>query len=300
VKNLGIFATMLVAIVAIASAGAHVSPWLYLPLAPFALGILYFGCFILVVHEASHDMFVLSRDRARQKRWNRRFGWAVAVVFATHYGKHWERGHREHHVRPLEPADPQQHNVLTGRTLLLRVLGNLFVPGFVLLERTLFRTRRAGGKSSSSKGVLLLFVAIWTTAITLVSATAGWASGLALFLGIHVLSSINHIKGTLEHGGAIGHERDPLLRSRTTLFPLRHLLLPFNITLHFEHHLNFQVPWYDLGRYHRALEEIVPKEVWREVINRDWYAQLSGRLGGLSDVARARSFPETETALAAE
>ena len=112
-------------LVGLAVAGAHLPAWLFVPLAPIPLGILYFGCFVLVVHEASHDMFVVFRDRQRQKRWNRAFGWAVAVVFATHYGKHWEHGHREHHVRPLEPADPQQHNILVGRPLLVRVLCNL-------------------------------------------------------------------------------------------------------------------------------------------------------------------------------
>ncbi|MCB9637067.1 MAG: fatty acid desaturase, partial [Sandaracinus sp.] len=244
--NLGLFAFMVASIVGLAVAGAHLPAWLFVPLAPIPLGILYFGCFVLVVHEASHDMFVVFRDRQRQKRWNRAFGWAVAVVFATHYGKHWEHGHREHHVRPLEPADPQQHNILVGRPLLVRVLCNLFVPGFLFLERTIFRTRRAGGKSTSTKGVILLFVGIWASALTLTSLTAGWPSALALFLGIHVLSALNQIKGALEHGGPIGHERDPFLRSRTTFFPLRRVLLPFHITLHFEHHLNFQVPWYDL------------------------------------------------------
>lgn len=298
--NLGIFAAMLAAIVGIAALGAHVPAWLYVPLAPIPLGILYFGCFVLVVHEASHDMFVVFRDRARQKRWNRAFGWMVAVVFATHYGKHWEQGHREHHVRPLEPADPQQHNLLVGRALLVRVLCNLFVPGFLFLERTIFRTRRAGGKSTSSKGVIVLFIALWVAFITTATLTVGWTAGLALFLGIHVLSALNQIKGALEHGGPIGKERDPFLRSRTTLFPLRSVLLPFHITLHFEHHLNFQVPWYDLPRYHRDLSRIVPPEVWREVINHDVMAQLSGRLGGLSEPARELSEPPMPMALAAE
>ena len=89
--------------------------------------------FVLVVHEASHEMFVLAADRALSKRLNRAFGWSVAIFFATHYGKHWERGHLEHHVRPLEPGDPQSHNVLLGRKLLTRVLCNVFIPGFLFL-----------------------------------------------------------------------------------------------------------------------------------------------------------------------
>jgi len=286
--NLASLAAMLGAIGALTWTGTWARPALYVPLAALGYGVLYFGLFILVVHEASHWMFVVSEDRERHKKLNRAFGWTVAVVFATHYGKHWEHGHLEHHVRPLEEADPQRYNILLGKPLLVRVLCNLFVPGFLFLERTIFRTKRAGGKSTSTKGVILAFVGIWGTILTLAGVFLGWPVALALFLGIHVLAAWNQVKGGLEHGGDLGFEGDPFVRSRTTLFPLRHLLMPFNITLHFEHHLNFCVPWYDLGRYHRDLRDIVPAEVWAEVVNSRPLKQLSGRMGGLSDEARAQ------------
>jgi hypothetical protein len=40
--------------------------------------------------------------------------------------------------------------------------------------------------------------------------------------------------------------------------------------------------------------------VWREVVNHDVMAQLSGRLGGLSEPARQLSEPRMPMALAAE
>lgn len=279
--NLGALVSLLAGTALVLSASTRIGPALYVPVAAVALGVAYFGLFVLVVHEASHQMFVLSRNRHRRRRWNRIAGWCVALLFATNYEKHWEQGHLEHHVRPLEPNDPQQHNVLTGRDLVVRVLANLFVPGFLFLERTIFRTR-AGGKSTSSGGVIAAFVAIWAALLGAAGTLLGWPAALALFLGLHVLAALNQIKGALEHGGAIGRETDPYLRSRSTLFALRHLIMPFNVSLHFEHHLNYSVPWYDLPRYQRDLRAIVPASVLGRVINERPLAQLSGRLGGAS------------------
>jgi fatty acid desaturase len=289
--NLAALASVLAIMAVVAWASTQVPPTLYIPVAAVLFGWCYFAAFVLVVHEASHSMFLVGSNRKLARSLNRGFGWSVALPFAVHYGKHWEWGHHEHHVRPLEPADPQQYSISVGKPLLVRVLCNVFVPGFLFLERTIFRARRAGGKSSSSRGVILGFLGLWAVVLTAAAVTVGWPLAVSLFLGIHVLSAWNQVKGGLEHGGRIGREADSLFRSRTTLFPGRYLLMPFNITLHFEHHLNFCVPWYDLGRYHRDLQAIVPPPVWRDVINRRPIDQLAGQLGGLSDAARALSAP---------
>lgn len=41
--------------------------------------------------------------------------------------------------------------------------------------------------------------------------------------------------------------------------------MPLNISLHFEHHLNYCVPWYDLMKYHQQLQVIVPDEFYTDV-----------------------------------
>ena len=279
--NLGALLGIVCVIGATLWAGAVLAPLLYVPLAATVLGLCYFSLFVLVVHEASHQMVLVHRSRVVRRRLNRIAGWTVSLLFATHYVKHWEQGHIEHHIRPLEPNDPQQHNILTGKRLLVRLLANLFVPGFLFLERTVFRTKRAGGKSTSSASVIVIFIAIWLVILGVSAAFLGAPCAIALFLGMHVLSALNQIKGALEHGGPIGREADPYLRSRSTFFFLRSLIMPFNITLHFEHHLNYAVPWYDLLRYHRDLREIVPSEILASVINRRPLAQLTGELGGV-------------------
>jgi fatty acid desaturase len=290
--NLGALALCLGVLCAVAWAGTVVPPLVYVPIASVLFGWTYFAMFVLVVHEASHWMFVVSRNRRIARALNRAFGWPVAVLFAVHYGSHWERGHLEHHVRPLEPADPQQYSILIGKPLFVRVLCDVFVPGFLFLERTVFRARRPVGKSASSTWVIVAFVLVWALVLTLATAFLGWPVAVALFIGIHVLAAWNHVKGGLEHGGEIGHEASPYLRSRTSLFFARWLLMPFNITLHFEHHLNYCIPWYDLGRYHRDLRAIVPAEVWADVVNPRPLRQLAGALGGLSGAARELAVPK--------
>ncbi len=286
--NLGATTALVLLLVVIAWAGKVVHPALYVPLAAYAFGNTYFALFVLVVHEASHGMFLISKNRRARDAFNRAAGWSVAVFFATHYPKHWEVGHLEHHVRPLEPNDPQAHNTLTGKVLLRRVLACVFVPGFLFLERTVFRKKKSGGKSGSTTSAIVGFVVVWAIALTLLTSTCGWASALAAFLGIHVIVAFNHVKGSLEHGGAIGREEDPFLRSRSTFFPGRFFLMPFNISLHFEHHLNYGVPWYDLVRYHRDLRQIVPANVRRDVWNHHPLLQLAGALGGVRPEGEAQ------------
>jgi hypothetical protein len=92
--NVGL-AFALVALISGVLAAAPRVPWaVYLPLAGFALGVLLFSLIILVVHEASHGMFVVSRVRARAATWNRVAGWLVSVPFAINYAR-WVGSSRE-------------------------------------------------------------------------------------------------------------------------------------------------------------------------------------------------------------
>lgn len=283
--------TILGSIAGTISVANAVTPWLYVPIAAAMFGLLYFGLFILVVHEASHGMLWLSADKARTKRWNARSGWFIATIFGVHYEKHWEVGHLEHHVRPLEPSDPQRFSIPIQRDLWSKVLKILLIPGFLFYDRTVGRAQTKSGKSSSSKPTIIAFVVTWVGILTAASLLSGAPLALAMLGGIHVLGIWNLVKGGLEHGGAIGKEADTFFRSRTTMFLGRRILMPFNITLHFEHHLNFTVPWYDLVRYQADLQSIVPEVVLAEVVNSRPLAQLSGALGGLSPQARQATLP---------
>jgi len=228
----------------------------FLMLAVSLAGWCYFGILILVVHEASHGMFLLHGHAQRRRKLNHVSGLLACVPFAVDFAKHWEQGHLVHHRRPLEPDDPQRLNTRTGAEFWTLFWSLLLIPGFAFVERFLTRRNRARGVGRGN--AMSLFLGFWTVVGSL---TWWFVSPLGVLVelgGLQVLSALNQLKGALEHGGAIGSNPNPLLRSRTTLLPMRWVLMPFNISLHFEHHLNASVPWYALPAYHRAIVDAVP------------------------------------------
>lgn len=261
------------------------SAWLYVPIAGAGFGLLYYTLLGIPVHEASHGMMFLSRNPARRRRWNTLIGWACAIPFGIHYRRHWAEGHVTHHIHPLEDDDPQAFNRSTG-VALARVLALLLlVPGAALVHR--FTVKRHTGFGGSSAGVFAAFLALWAVTLPAVVDAYGWPAALAMVYGLQVLAALNQLKGALEHGGEIAIDPDRLLRSRSSLFPLCRLLPMFYVTIyHFEHHLNYAVPWYDLPRYHRDVRCLIPGALWPDVFNQDLFAQLAGHKG------RIRQAPE--------
>jgi len=252
--------------------------WLVVPLAGVGFGVCFYTLLGIPVHEASHGMMFLSRDSARRRRWNTAIGWACALPFGIHYRRHWAEGHVTHHIHPLEDDDPQAFNRLTGRPLAVVLALLLFVPGAALIHR--FTVKRQTGYGGSSLGVFAAFVSIWTALLATATAFYGVKVAVALAYGLQVLAALNQVKGALEHGGAIAFDPERLLRSRSSIVGWRALLPMFYVTIyHFEHHLNYAVPWYDLPRYHRDIRDLVPAELRPSIFNAELYAQLAGAKG---------------------
>lgn len=249
--------------------GAVAPPWLYIPLAGVLFGSVLFSCFILVIHECSHNMFLLFKDRERIKGVNRMIGRIMGWILFTDYLRHWEQGHTTHHLRPCEPDDPQDANPLTGRELYSLYL-RLLIPGYFV---ALNPSRRYPG----ALGRTLLGLAIWAPLITLSAVYVSWQVPAALLVGFHVLTALNYSKKAQEHGCGLANEPDPILRSRTYFYPLQMFFSPFNINYHFEHHANFNVPWYRLPAYHQAISKLVPDAVRNYYFHHDYLAQLSGK-----------------------
>jgi fatty acid desaturase len=239
--------------IVLAGGAPGVPLWLYLPLASFLLGCLYMGLFVLVVHEASHDMFLLTADRKRLRSVNRLAGNIVGAVFFTDYVRHWEVGHTLHHTKCLMPEDPQDGKQDGLRSLRRSVAILLLVPfSFVAYNPS----RRYPGNLRRS----LLGVAIWLPLLVVAGLIGGWAAPVAMLGGFHVLSLLNLLKKVREHGGleSLPHQG---LRSRTWFHPLSALIAPFHLNYHFEHHAHPKVPWYLLPEYHRRCRELMPAEV---------------------------------------
>ncbi len=294
--NLSVFAAVLAVIVATCAMGTVLTGLPYVLAAMPILSIAFFCLYVLVIHEASHGMFVLAEGRQRRLMLNRIFAWPVSLFFFTHYGKLWEVGHLEHHVRPIEENDPQQLNRITGPRLFLEVGLLLLIPGYAFFQRVFLRSKLQ--KEGSSWWVPPVSATIFAGFCALAWVTVGWWVSLGILMGLQGLSALNEIKGALEHGGAIAHHPEPLMRSRTSLFVGRHILMPLNISMHFEHHLNHTVPWYELMNYHRAIKPLVPEVLRDNLFNRDILAQL---LGGLdSPIAGEPSWEGPGEAAAAE
>lgn len=276
--NVSILAGNLAFLVGLLALGAWVPWWLHVLVAGPLFGL---GCYTLiafVVHEASHDLFVLSADKSKERTWNRVFGWLCSVPFGLHYVNHWEEGHRIHHAHPLEEVDPQRFNVATGWPMARLVLALIFIPFYAHIYR-LFGKRPAG-RSRSSPGVMVGFVLIWVALSALAVSAWGWSSLGAILWGQQWINVFNQVKGALEHGGAAGADPELLLRSRSTLVPFAGLLGIYNATIyHFEHHLHPKVPWYALPAYHQEIAALVPEPLRADVFNRRVLDQLRGRIG---------------------
>jgi fatty acid desaturase len=279
--SVAVLGAIFLGIVCLLELGRRVDTWVYVPIAGVGFGFLYYTLLGIPVHEASHGMMFLSKDPVRRKRWNRIVGWICAIPIGVHYRRHWEEGHVTHHIHPFEDDDPQAYNRETGPRLGLVLALLLLVPGSALFHR--FTVKRKTGYGGSSPGVLLTFAALWTVTLAGALWAYGWTETLALAYGLQVVAALNQLKGALEHGGDIAFDPDRLLRSRSSVFPLQWLLPMFNATIyHFEHHLNYAVPWYDLPAYHRDVRALVPAELQSDIFNADLFSQLSGRKGPIA------------------
>ncbi|MEN8443942.1 MAG: fatty acid desaturase [Cyanobacteria bacterium J06555_13] len=276
--NLSVLAMIVAGVGTLAVIGRMLPPIVFIPLGALVSGYGYFALFILTVHEASHNMFLLLKNRRRSHQWNRLIGWLVCIPLGIDYVQHWEIGHRTHHLNPCTVIDPQNcpSTLYTGPALFKFVGKTLAVPGFIQFSAKGYHCPATTVYPFNSK-LLLAQVSVWSIFLALSIASGYWMLPVAAFLGLQVLAAMNLFKIAMEHGGEISQQENAYVRSTTSLFPLRAVLMPLNISLHFEHHLNDSVPWYDLMRYHKALKTLVPDQVRSQVYasNRQVWARIS-------------------------
>ncbi len=259
--------------------GSVANPVLYIPLGGFLLGCLFFGHFILIVHECSHNMFLVSKNREQQKKLNRAVGIVAGAIFFTDYLVHWEKGHTVHHVRPCEDDDPQDKDPLTGKDLYKQYLGLALVPFY-------FMKINPSNQYGFSLKRFLGGLVFWGPLMVLTGLFIGWWVPVMLLVSQHVLMALNLTKKAQEHGSGLQYEEHFEMRSRTYLYPLAFLTSPFNINYHWEHHANFMVPWYLLPAYHERLRELVPPELWSYIFHDEFMEQISGKKALIPDPLR--------------
>jgi len=227
--------------------------WAYIPTATVLMGCLIFSLFVLVIHECSHCMFLLKKDREASKRLNHRIGSIFGDLLFTNYMEHWAREHTVHHLRPMEEVDRQDRLRFSDRTW-VRMVAMMLIPGASLAVNPSrqygFSVRRFAIGMSFFGGLAAIggyFIA-WPVAVSIL-----WSFNVTAVCNMHKIAQ--------EHGSNLIRIADPYLRSRTYFYPFRHIASPFSINYHFEHHANFNVPWYRLRAYHQRVMEIMPDEL---------------------------------------
>ena len=266
------FATLWLAVLfwGAVSLGLVLHPAIYIPVAGLLVGVCFFGVNVLIIHECSHNMFIRSSDRDTQKNWNHRIGVAAGWPFFTAYELHWEKGHTIHHLRPCEDDDPQDKDPITGKPLYMEYLKLATIPLYPVSKNP--SSQYDGKALRMAKGVLA-----WAPAMALMVFIGGWAAVGVWVVGFNVVMMLNMTKKAQEHGCGLKYEPERMLRSRTYLYPLSFLFSPFNINYHFEHHANFNVPWYRLREYHQTLKGVMPQELQPYYFHHEFMLQLSGK-----------------------
>ena len=234
-------------------------------------GCLFFAHFILIIHEASHNMFIVAKTPQKTKKINRILGIMSSIPFFTEYVLHWEQGHLSHHLHPCENDDPQNPNPLYGKSLYVELTRLWLIPFYFIKINP----------SSKYPKILRRFILGLTFWSIFLYYVFSWQSLVMFFLAWNMVNSLNLLKIAQEHGGDLSKEQIPLLRSRTYFYcyPLQLLCSPFCINYHFEHHANFNVPWYRLPEYHKEMLSIVPPKLHPYYFNREYLLQLQGKKG---------------------
>jgi fatty acid desaturase len=233
--------------------GAVLPIGLYLPLATIVMGCLIFSLFVLVIHECSHSMFLILKDREASKRLNHRLGTFLGDLLFTNYMEHWAREHTVHHLRPMESVDRQDGLRFSGLAW-LKMVSRMLIPGAAL-------TINPSIQYGFSARRLLIGGVFFGGLATLGAMFIHWQVAIAVLWSFNVTAVCNLHKIAQEHGSNLIEVEDPYLRSRTYFYPMRLLFSPFGINYHFEHHANFNVPWYRLRAYHQKVMKLMPEDL---------------------------------------
>jgi fatty acid desaturase len=243
-----------------------------------AIGLVYgtfiFSLFTLVVHEASHNQFLVSDSPVLRQRLNSAFGWIVCALFMRDYEGHWRKGHQLHHQRVLRDDDPQNcaKYVLEGRDLLVKLAKVWLIPFYEFelyrlwmkgLDDRCPKLERSGPSHSGARAAA--FAVGWMAILIVPLLHAPIGALATTLIAVKAANTLNFVKSSLEHGGAYRRIEDGRLMARGLTFPLRNLCFPFCITpFHWEHHLVPGIPWYRLPRFRRAIQDRIPES------RRDW------------------------------
>lgn len=232
-------------------------------------------CFILMARHQK-ALATLSHDGAHRRLFASRklndYVSQICLASAVHlFADGYRRTHLRHHRKPLAPDDPDIG--ITGgypisRASLFRKLARdlcgityvKFVRHFVApTGRTKKQARlEEGGEKTVPMAVSLGSMLAWNAIIAAAVSLAGhplYYPLLWLLPQMTVLQVILRIRGIAEHAGMQPAEaQERCTRTVRSLFEAW-FFAPNNINFHIEHHLYPGIPWFNLRKVHRLLEE---------------------------------------------
>lgn len=259
------------------------------------LGFGLYRCFVLV-HECGHDS--LFKHRTLNRVAGEVLG-ALSFIPATS----WCYIHSQHHKWVgIVDKDPTSEGTLKfkGSSTLLRKLYRMFwilhlpiaaVSGILLFWTLPFKREGTPKKHVLAISLSVLFVLLVQTSLFLIlGATAYcWTFLPALFWYLIIFEGINlcHHAGLYTLNSEMQSKNIPCYAQapycRTTLMPnWLSMLLCYHFTLHTEHHLFPQVPWYKLPKLKIMLAQETPFgyqtinffAYWRRIRSADPFVQF--------------------------
>jgi fatty acid desaturase len=153
----------------------------------------------------------------------------------------------------MEDVDRQDKLRFSGKAWLSK-LAMLLIPGAAL---SLNPSRQYGFSIRRFATGLCFFGGLAAIGAVFIH----WQVAVAILMSFNMTAACTIHKIAHEHGSRLTEIEDPYLRSRTYFYPLRWVFSPFCINYHFEHHANFNVPWYRLKAYHQRVLEIMPENL---------------------------------------
>ncbi|MAE57506.1 MAG: hypothetical protein CME69_01420 [Halobacteriovorax sp.] len=275
--------TTLSIILSVAILGIWISTFLNsvfaVPIVALSFGWSMFSGFIILVHEASHQNFIRLKNKTIGKWCNRALAYPMTMLSFQDFYLHWEKGHAYHHRFPVKKDDPQNcpEFCLNGKKLLRELLKVMLIPGFsgskqnACVQKNEKWTVLLGGAES-----LLVWGALFYFCYSILGRIDIF---FGMLIGSNFSMALNLIKVSMEHSGDVLNDPVNIEKTKSSTFIGQSILMPFNISLHFEHHLAPLVPWYNLDKLHDKYQDVIPEGHKRKYYNNGWkevFIQLRG------------------------
>ena len=237
------------------------------------------------MHEGIHGN--LFRDR----RWDRWYGFlcgAPTLFSVTAY----RVNHLLHHKHTRTEQDPDEMLNITPRKWLLSAFFYYwFVFGAFVYSFHVTHVAKACGTRKERTQVVRELTLITLAVVGLLGA-AGWLGFLDVMIHCWIIpllvaACLANVRGWAEHQLTQGDH--PLRQTRSVTSNPVYSFLNIHLNYHLEHHLFPGVPWYNLPKVHRLLQEEYQKagaSIYRSYILFIWDAFRIGVHGKTPDFAR--------------